>query len=145
MHTHSCFRIRRVFLLPNTYPLPPLKKPDSISTLFLLHLVSLSPDPFPSSHKCVHFSHLIPSPHFELPSATTVCLPFTANLLEREVYANGLHVLTSHLFPHPLQPGVCTCHPQRLPPSRPTGHLFVVTSNTHFTFYLDLAPMFTLS
>lgn len=80
-------------------------------------LVTLSPQP-----KCVRVSHLILSTHLESPLAITVCLPFTASILEGEVYANGLRFLTSHLLPHPPQPGFCTHHPQKLLSSRPKVH-----------------------
>lgn len=79
---------------------------------------------FSLDHKYVHLPRLTPSLNFQLPPATTLCLPFTARLLEREIYANALHFFTSHFLLHPLQSGFYTSHTLPLP--RPKVHVFVV-------------------
>ena len=119
-------------LLPNTYLIPSSLLRNlisSVTTPLSFLNVSFSPGPLPLVHKCVHFSHPVPLS----PSATTVWLPFTASLLEREVFANGLHSLTSHLPPHPPRGRLHLLPTETVVPPRPAGHLPMVTSNSHLT------------
>lgn len=82
--------------------------------------------PFSLDYKCVHISRLTLSLNFRLSPATTLCLPFTARLLEREIYANALHFFTSHFLLHPLQSGFYTRHSHTLFLPRPKVHMFMV-------------------
>lgn len=66
--------------------------------------------------------------NFPLLTANTLCLPFTARLPERDVYANGLHFTTSHFLLLPPQSGFYTRHSHTLPLPRPKVRGFVVLS-----------------
>lgn len=88
-------------LLSLTCPLPPLCSlwllPQAWPPCWyhLCHSLRASSLSFSSNSAAIQDLHTS-SLNFQLPPATTLCLPFTARLLERKIYANVLHFFTSH-------------------------------------------------